>query len=145
MCSRSSHFTLRTCTGEQHTVAYLQQFLYNTRGVLQVDLFGYCRFNKKSVPWSSLAALACAESSSTKHNVCNHNTCRSCHSIQMHAKPVLVETTCVLNFGAAFSAACNQRATATLAHPAASSTTPEQHPRTLSSLQPAIRTKQRAY
>ena len=30
------------------------------RGVSPVDLSGYCRFNKKSVPWSSLAALACA-------------------------------------------------------------------------------------
>ena len=36
-----------------------------------------------AAPWSSLAALACAESSSTKHNVCHHNTC---HSIQMQSK-----------------------------------------------------------
>lgn len=99
-----------------------------------------------AVPWSSLAALACAESSSTKHNVCNHNTW--VHAIQskcMQDQCLWKLHVGVLNFGAAFSAACNQRATATLAHPAASSTTPEQHPRTVSSLQPVIRTKQRAY
>ena len=48
--------------------ACMQQFLWNTRKFWQLLPVGWdnlyqCRFNEKSVPWSSIAALACTAKS----------------------------------------------------------------------------------